>query len=712
MNWVTTTGTQQIPASTPQLQKVEKKAGKRIGYNYIILKSIKESPKNDVVLCLYIKSLLDFGICVIKEGTFGDTKDKQGRDIKDRLLWQKRLHEALQNKIRLPRLLGSFEENGNYYLVLQRIRGKSLSKICKENSKQLRESLINGNKTGIIFLGYMIQLVSLLEKLHQQHVIHRDVTATNFMITPSGQVAIIDMELSYSLQQQFPSPPFQLGTYGYMSPEQEATQLPTIEQDTFSAAAVILQIWTGISPNKFTNVPTKDLSERIHFFIPDESFSDAIAGCLHTDPTQRPTLSTVRRVITSYKEDILHKKVRPSSGRRYFEKEAIAETAQHAVKALSSPLLADKEKGWFSENHNAHQNPDKNEISKTWYTSFAKGASGIIYLLSKAHKLNLDITSSRPYIDKGINLIATKYIDRISEANPGLYFGSSGIAATLSIAILDGLIEPTSTYIDWINRLIEKDSPLLGIQDGIAGQGIAHFHCQPFINREKEHADLTNYVNRILDAQEKDGSWTRLSETGKNRTTRGFAHGVAGITYFLLAFSNRYSNQDTLASAERGLQWLLKKSIAYKGTARWMSSTGKDLPFGWCDGISGIALTFLKAFSITGKEEYKKYATSALYNQAKEITDNNLSQYHGLTGLGEIYLEAFRILQSTEWLERAEWIAQVLMHLKKHDTSNNPYWLVDHERQPVAEFMAGNAGVVHFLLRYCYSDKIGFPLLS
>ncbi len=42
-------------------QKAEKKSGKRIGFNYIILKSLKESKKNDVVKCIYIKGITNFG---------------------------------------------------------------------------------------------------------------------------------------------------------------------------------------------------------------------------------------------------------------------------------------------------------------------------------------------------------------------------------------------------------------------------------------------------------------------------------------------------------------------------------------------------------------------------------------------------------------------------------------------------------------------------
>src|SRR5882672_6085182 len=128
--------------------KVEKKSGRRIGYNYIIVKSLKESRKNDVVKCFYIKGLTNFGFCVIKEGTYGDTKDKYGRDIKDRLIWQKQLHELLQNKVRMPRLMGSFEENGNYYLVMEYIKGKPLYEKIRED-KNLRESLLSGGKYGM-----------------------------------------------------------------------------------------------------------------------------------------------------------------------------------------------------------------------------------------------------------------------------------------------------------------------------------------------------------------------------------------------------------------------------------------------------------------------------------------------------------------------------------------------------------------------------------
>lgn len=692
--------------------KAIKKSGKRIGYNYIILRSLKRSHKNDVVTCLYIKSLTNFGICVIKEGTYGDTKDKQGRDIKDRLMWQRELHEQLQDKIRLPRLLGSFEENGNYYLVLERIRGKSLGKACKDVGKDLREGLITGNKLGMKFLDYMLQMIELLDTLHKQQVIHRDVTAANFMITPAGKVAVIDMELSYSLVKHFPDPPFQLGTHGYMSPEQEATAMPAVEQDVFSVGAIIIQIWTGILPIKITNVPFNELTEKIQFFIPDKVFSEIVIQSLNPEPLYRPSLYTMYNVISEYSVSLKNKTKRPLSVVKKYSSDEILETIQQAIRTLASPLMVDEEKGWFSNNRSVSQNADKNKINRAWYASFHKGAFGVIYLLSKANMLGLDIEASRPFIEKGIQLIEPKYLERMQEANPGLHFGGSGIAAVLATSLREGLIEPQTAYYNWINKLLEMENQALGFQYGIAGQGIANWLCHPFLNPEKVNSRLKEYTDLLLNLQEKDGSWVRSVKKGKKRITRGFAHGVAGIAYFLLTYGEFYNDNEVKAAASRGLHWLMKKSIRSKNKIQWQSASGTEIAPWWCEGVAGIALTFAKAYSSLGDSKYREIAVGALYNHNKKIVYNNLSQCHGLSGLGEIYLEVFRNLGSEEWFERADWILQTIMHLKKQHVTHGPYWLVEYERIPVADFMTGNSGIIYYLLRYCYPEKIGFPLLS
>ena len=95
-----------------------------------------------------------------------------------------------------------------------------------------------------------------------------------------------------------------------------------------------------------------------------------------------------------------------------------------------------------------------------------------------------------------------------------------------------------------------------------------------------------------------------------------------------------------------------------------------------------------------------------------DIRYPNLSQCHGLGGLGEIYLQAFRVLGDREWLERAEVIARILCRLGRETERDAVSWLVENADVATADLMVGSSGVMHFLLRMTVSDhRLGFPLL-
>lgn len=716
MKAVVTESITQSTSDTESTGKVEKKAGKRVGYNYIIVKSYKESKKNDVVKCLYIKSLTDFGFCVIKEGSYGDTKDKNGRDIIDRLRWQKQLHETLHDKVPMPKLHGSFEEKGNFYLVIEHIKGKALQKLISEKKKEIRQAIIEGNKTGLQFLNYLIQIAEILEKLHANNVVHRDATPNNYMITSGGKVALIDLEMCYSIAQQYPTPAFQLGTYGYMSKQQEATMVPTTAEDIFALGAIILHVWSGVSPGKFTNEPMHSLQEKITFFIPDKAIADLVIQCLLPEDDQRPNALHIKQVLLQYKSDLKFKKVRPLNQFITFSNKDIQDTVQKAITTLATPLLADKKDGWFSNDMKPVALDDKHKLRKQWYASFNRGAAGVIYMLAQAKNAGVEIEDNVPFIYKGIELIKSKYIEMADRKTPGLHFGSDGIAASLAIAFKNQLIEPREEYLDWIRQLLQHKSEARDILNGVAGQGIANIISSSLLNKLTLQERLQDYAQFLIDKQEKDGSWSngyyrqKLTRKKIKKINCGFAQGMAGNIYFLLEYGNRYQHKESIAAAISGLQWLIQNAHHIKGTVLWYSARDKELNYGWSDGIAGIALSFIKAYDVTGEAIYKQHAEKALNGIPREITDSNIGQRNGLSGLGEVYLEAYRSFKEIEWYNRAGWIAQVIMFLKKQHPTHGIYWLTEGERLPVGNFMIGNSGVIHFLLRYCHPDKIGFPL--
>lgn len=693
--------------SKPQ-GKVAKKNGQRVGYYYIITKSLKESRKNDVMKCFYIKGLFNFGACVIKEGCHGDSKDSHGRDIKDRLLWQKEMHQLLQDKVRIPRYIDCFEENGNYYLVIERIKGRTLSQTLKKKSDKIREGLLNRDSEGKRFLSYLLDIIDLLEKLHNEQVVHRDATSNNFMITPGGKIALIDMELSYSIQQQQPEFPYQLGTHGYMSPQQLKTLTPTTQEDIFALGAIIAQLWTNISPSKMNDASYEDLKKRIYFFIPDQQVADVVIQCMHPEPTERPNLQAIRKTIFQYRSASLM--INRSSSPSYsYNKEQICATIQEVINTLSTPLLADPEKGWFTESNKGPDIADKKQINKAWYASFTRGAAGVIYVLNRAQRMGFDISATMPFIEKGIELISLKYVDLNGDTSPSLNTGSSGIAVVLSEAINAEVIDKDLG--SKIPSLLHLNTQSLDISNGIAGQGLAAIISSSVVGKQETEGLLNDCFKIILSEQQKDGCWLFKGEKDKKKIIPGFSKGTAGIIYYLLCYSEHSGNKEALKSAERGLQWLIKKAVKRNNTFSWRSSTGKKLSQFIDQGEAGIAMAFIKGFALTGNSQYKKYATGALLNIPEKIVSGNLSHSNGLCGLGEIYLDAYHTLRDNIWQDRANWIAQHILHLKNTHPVHGKYWIVQHERQPIPTFAAGVSGVLHFLLRYCYPERISFPML-
>lgn len=710
MNTTTNPGLEKTSLDAPSFaQKAEKKSGKRIGYHYIIIKSLKESQKNDVVKCLYIKSVTDFGFCVIKEGSSGDSKDKHGRDIKDRLAWQKALHAKLQDKIRLPKLLGSFEENGNYYLVIEHIKGKALNKLANEKRKELRKALRDSSHLGIIFTGYLVQITDILEVLHHQSIVHRDATVNNFIVTPNGKVAVIDMELSYSIDDAFPSPPFMLGTNGFMSPQQEATQTPTRSEDIFAIGSIILQLWSGISAGKLTNDPHYLLQERTRFLIPDRYIADIVEACLHPEAEKRPALKDIREALLQYIRDGNAKIKRVSCSPVIYTRSDMENVIQEFIQTLASPMLTDPEKGWFSNELYTDVPEDKKRINKAWYAGFGYGASGIIYTMSLMKSAGYDTDVLLPHVTSGLQLIKERYINRIDQTKASLYFGASGIAATLSAAIENAVVP--FEYQEWIIPLLTRETNHINFENGIAGQTLSIMACRDHIPAIFMEEQLKKHVRALAEKQEFDGSWvSRIDKKGRKRVRRGFADGMSGIICVLLEYGRHYDDTISIHAAQKGLDWMMENKHAIK--RNWWQPPKKKKPNNWlAGGDSGIALAFIKGYDVTGQEKYKAYATGLLNNIQPDLLSNNLGQTYGLSGLGEVYLEAYKAFKEDKWIRRADWIAQTMMQLRKIHTRHGIYWLVENERLPVGAFLTGNSGVIHFLLRYCHMDKVSFPLI-
>jgi serine/threonine protein kinase len=227
--------------------------------------------------------------------------------MKDRLLWQKEVITKLQAYICTPGYIDYFEARGSSYLVLDYAEGESLGHHVR--------SILSGTEWGKIsienkerILGWFLEAVSLIETIHHHQIIHRDITDSNFILLGNGRLCIIDFELSYSLTDQRPDPPFLLGTFGYASPEQLQYFHPDEKDDIYSLGALLAFVLSGCSPHEFLDTTLPVVDKKLTRLTGSKLLTDLACKCLRPSRKDRPTLANIRETIDIYLDILIIRK--------------------------------------------------------------------------------------------------------------------------------------------------------------------------------------------------------------------------------------------------------------------------------------------------------------------------------------------------------------------------------------------------------------------
>ena len=143
-----------------------------------------------------------------------------------------------------------FEEiDGHSFIVMQFVEGETLAALI--GARRIEPSQV---------LPLAKQIVSALAESHAHSIIHRDIKPKNIMVTPSGQVKVLDFGLAKTIQERknleatmdsvshLSQTGLVQGTVAYMSPEQLRAEKLDYRTDIFSFGTVLYELLTGERP--------------------------------------------------------------------------------------------------------------------------------------------------------------------------------------------------------------------------------------------------------------------------------------------------------------------------------------------------------------------------------------------------------------------------------------------------------------------------------
>ncbi len=348
------------------------------------------------------------------------------------------------------------------------------------------------------------------------------------------------------------------------------------------------------------------------------------------------------------------------------------------------------------------------------YRSANRGVGGVVYTLARAHRFGFDVTDAARQVGLAVDWLLA-HAPTPDDQMPGLHFGEAGVAVAIAESVKSGLIAPGPWLQSYLNEALSGPLDWPDLTHGAAGQGIAAILCSQIL----EDPDLAEYAHRCADylipRQAADGSWSLPDGVPgmAGVVYTGFAHGVAGIVYFLAIYARQFAATAAASAARRGGQWLVcRMRQNSRGECWWpMRTDTEEAWHWWCHGGPGVALAFLELYRLTHAQEHAAIAKAALCAHPSNLRYPNLSQCHGLAGYAEALLTGYQVLGDEDFSDRALRIGADLIALR-HRRSRGVSWLVENPHHPTPDLMIGCGGVVHFLARLSQSrdDRFGMPL--
>jgi serine/threonine protein kinase len=607
---------------------------------------------------------------ILKEARPHVGTDEFGRDAVDMLR-----HEAcvLKHVAPLgiaPALLDEFTQESHYFLVQELVRGHSLRQRADASPRRLDGGLTQGELIDIA-----VRLACMLQELHRGGVVVRDFSPNNIMLTPSGDLRVIDLEMAAVWQEETGSwAVFGIGggTPGISAPEQFKGAMPDYAADLFSLGATLLFLVIRNSPEIMADHPVvRSLEARVADMLSPpgnpfhicESLRQIITGLMREKPGERVSLGEVIRLGSSattghYCEDLWRW---PPTAKAVSD---LARLSNDDWSSLVSGII-----GYLTANL-----PTNSRTSPWSETSFGQSADcctvqhGLAGGLAVLVRL-VGIVGEEKVRDllDAVLVRITRQLEQNRHRLPGLYFGFAGTAWALFDAGT-ALHRPdlVSRSLDLVASL-PTAWPNPDVTHGLSGLGSCLLYLAERTGRTDLLARALACAEEILsmaDSGDDAISWTvppSFNSQLAGYSSYGFAHGTAGIGAFLLAAGHAGGRNDLQEAAERCGETLLASAIYEGDAAFWPATPTSSIPLTyWCNGSGGVGTFLCRLYARTEEQRYRTAAVAAARAVMRTRWNIGTAYCHGLAGNGDFLIDLACVTGDSTFLTWAEEMAGLL----------------------------------------------------
>lgn len=577
-----------------------RKGGVLLAGRYAVTAAVRHGAKGGVFLGREAASGAEV---VVKQARAHIEVDRAGTDARDALRHEAALLARLDGQGLVPRAVELIEQDDSVFLVQERIAGQPLGSWVAARLRRDGSPDVDWAEAGPVVHG----LLDLVERVHGQGLVLRDLSPGNVMVRPDGSLRLIDLELAAETGRRAGT----AGTPGYRAPEQgrlalagSCTADPAV--DLYALGGLLFLLATGHDPLLPEDLPrARPVAERLGRWLALAARSGATARRLApVVPGLRAEEPELRWSVARAREALGGSARRPGS-----EPAVVVAPLWHAGAApgagADGPLL-DRLLHDGLRHLAATATPERSDRlwpvvpagERTDPCNVQHGAAGVLAVLARAVATEGLPAGVRAEAARTARTAAAWIERRVAVEPvvlPGLHFGRSGTAWALLDAAR-ALGDPAAAErAAVLARRVAVEWPNPDVCHGAAGAGFAQlrFADDAFAHEAFDEAAFDEAFRRSHGFAERADRCARALLGAARRepygtvwpvpadfdsalagiTHLGFAHGVAGVGAFLLATAG--------ATGDRALREACTAAAVEAGrtlgaTARWSGGDTED----------------------------------------------------------------------------------------------------------------------------------------